>query len=149
MARKKSEELRELAKLKYVSSDLSAKDVAAIIGVTEHTIGKWRKEEQWDELRSINKIQPERLIKLALGQIDAIYKQAADDKRAVLNSSEIDAISKHSKTIANLRKEIDPQTIMEVIDGLLGFLSVVNLPLAQQLTPHSLDYVSSKIREKK
>lgn len=84
MGKKISNEIKELAKIKYITTDLSAKDIATLVGVKEHTIGKWRKDDSWDELRSVNKIQPERLIKLALGQIDAIYKQAADDGRAVL-----------------------------------------------------------------
>jgi transposase len=149
MKKQEKEELKEIAKIKYISTKLTGKEVAAIVGVSEVSLSKWRKEGNWDNLRAIQTIQPERLIQLALEQINLIHKNAAEEKRAILNSSEIDAISKHSKTIANLRKEIDPQTIMEVLDGFFAYLSSINLPLAQQNTSYGLDYVSSKIREKK
>lgn len=149
MNKQQREDAKELAKIKYTSSTLTAKEVGAIVGVSEVTMSKWRNEGNWDELRAIQKIQPEQLIKLSLEQINLIYKNAKDENRAILTSAEIDQISKHSKTIANLRKEIDPQTIMEVLDGYMAFLSQINLPLAQQNTTYAMDYVSSKIREKK
>lgn len=141
--------MKELARIKYTSTALTSKEVAAIVGVSEVTLSKWKKDGNWDEVRAVHKIQPESLIKLSLEQINLIYKKAAEDKRTVLNSAEIDAIAKHSKTIANLRKEIDPQTIMEVLDGYLSYLAAIYLPLAQQNTSYVLDYVASKIREKK
>lgn len=149
MTKKESDERKEIGRIKYITTNLTAKECAAIAGVSEVTFGKWKKEGNWDESRAINKIQPESLIKLSLEQINFIYKKAADENRSILNPGEIDAIAKHSKTIANLRKEIDPQTIMEVLDGYLNHLSSINLPLAQQNTSFVLDYVASKIREKK
>lgn len=42
---------KDLAKILFVNDDVSKKEIAARLGVTEKTVGKWEKEGQWEKLK--------------------------------------------------------------------------------------------------
>jgi hypothetical protein len=139
---------RDLAEIIFTTTDKTAKDIAEILGITEHIIGKWREEDNWDERRQLRNIQPTQLTKRYMEQSQLIIDMANKDQR-VLTMGEVDMLSKLSKSITNLTKGTDPQTIMQSLDGFMNYLSLIDLPLSQKIVVYVMNYVSQKLKEKK
>lgn len=146
---RKRHEKRDLAGLMFITKDVTAKDIAAATGVSEHIIGKWRKEDNWDEQRQVNQLKPTKLMKRYFEQSERIVDNATKEDR-MLTVAEIDMLAKLSKSISYLSaKGNDPQTIMQSLDGFLNYLSHIDLKLSQQVVEHSMNYVHSKMMERK
>ena len=150
MAKKKEDirTIQELAKLKFITTNLSGKEVAILVGVTEATLSKWRNEGQWDDLRDTANTQPQVLIKEWTLSIRAIVELKTKEKRAYYND-EVDQMAKLSKMIDTLRKGHTPQVYMEVMNNFLAQLSNIDLALAQKVTPYAHNFVKSKLSENK
>jgi hypothetical protein len=96
-------------------------------------------------------VSPVALIKRLNESINQILDDAKDDngKPRALTSHESDTIAKLSKSIKNFRNSIEPQTVMEVLNGYTVWLSNIDLPLSQRIAEKNIAYVQMKLREHK
>lgn len=157
---RKRHEKRDLAKILFVVNGMSAVEVARTLDIQPKTIGEWRREDNWDEERTMRNVSPVQLIKRFNEEINGILdaitlrsqtKPTKGDATATgrMTAAEADMIAKLTKGIKNLRNSIDPQTVMEVLHGFTSYLSIAELDLAQKITGHCMLYVQSKLKEGK
>ncbi len=151
---RKRHDKRDLARIMFVTSELTAVQVATALSLSPKTVGDWRKEDQWDDERSIRNVSPIALIKRfnseierILDRLDTVDKESG--KRLAMSPADADMIKKLTKSIKELRNSIDPQTVMEVLNGFVAWLSQADLPLAQQLAGKAILYVQVKMKEQK
>ena len=113
MAKKKQDidSIKELARLKFVTSKLTGLEVSKLVDVTPATISKWRKADLWDEQRSANDTQPLLLIRKYLKYMDDINTMIDAEKR-VPNTGELDQLSKLNKMVKDLRMRTTAQQVM-------------------------------------
>lgn len=72
------EQIRETAKGLFVKSDMSQKEIAVLLGVSEKSVSEWRKKYDWDTSKQIQSITRKSLLEEAYKQLDAINKKIAD-----------------------------------------------------------------------
>lgn len=72
------EQIRETAKGLFVKSDMSQKEIAVLLGVSEKSVSEWRKKYDWDTAKQIQGITRKSLLEEAYKQLDAINKKIAD-----------------------------------------------------------------------
>ena len=72
------EQVRETAKGLFVKSDMSQKEIAVLLGVSEKSVSEWRKKYDWDTAKQIQGITRKSLLEEAYKQLDAINKKIAD-----------------------------------------------------------------------
>lgn len=151
MKTRKRHDKRDLARVMFVTGDMTAKQIAEAIDVNEKTVGNWRDEDNWDEEKTIRNVSPVALIKRLNESIMSILDDAVDvkGKKRALTSEESDSISKLSKAIKDFRNSIDPQTVMEVLNGFVTWQSTINSELAGDIAPQAILYVQMKLKESK
>ena len=144
--RKKHED-RALGGTLFVTSDMTAAEVAAKLHVSPKTVGKWREADNWDEERTLLKVSPSQLIKRLNKQIELVCDRM--DGAGVMLPADADMIAKLTSSVKRLRNSIDPQTTMEVLNGFMAYLSHINLNAAQTISEHCIGYVRVKMKEVK
>ena len=146
----KRHEKRDLARTLFFSGTRTAKEIADALDLSEQTVSKWRNEDAWDEQRSVINTSAIALIKRFTAEIENILDaKDSEGKTRSLTAGEVDQISKLSKSIKYLRNQLDPQTIMEALDGYMAYLAEFDLPLAQGNVKHAIAYVQMRMKESK
>lgn len=112
--------IREWAKLLYTKEKRTQKDIAATVGVTAKTIGEWKDEGKWDELRdTVTRSKEERLREL-YNQLDEFNKfiKTKEEGKRFPDSKESDALKKLTSSIRDLEVELN---IAQVVDVMIDF----------------------------
>ena len=111
------EKKRALAKDLYVSG-YSMQDLADKIGVTRQTVGKWCKEDGWQEIRAARNITRAELVNKLLLAIDKLICQVNDSNDPTMIAGLGDKLSKLSSVIQKLDKQT---TVVDTIDVFMAF----------------------------
>lgn len=111
------EKKRALAKDLYVSG-YSMQDLADKIGVTRQTVGKWCKEDGWQEIRAARNITRPELVNKLLLAIDKLICQVNDSNDPTMIAGLGDKLSKLSSVIQKLDKQT---TVVDTIDVFMAF----------------------------
>jgi uncharacterized protein YdcH (DUF465 family) len=122
MKRSKDEmaRLREWAKLLYVKEKRQQNDIAATVGVSAKTVGLWKEDGRWDDLReTLHRSKEERIRELydQLNEFNQFIKNKPEGRR-FSDSKEADALKKITTAIRDLEVELN---ISQHIDVLMDF----------------------------
>lgn len=125
---------REWAKLLYIRENLTQKEIAERVGVSEVTINKWIKKYKWDELKASITITKEEQLKNLYHQLAEINKAIANrkDGNRFASSSEADTITKLANAIQKMEGDIGVADIISVGERFINFLRKVDLEKAKE-----------------
>lgn len=121
---KTNEDKREFARLLFMQGE-DQKTIAAKVGTSAVTINRWVAEGNWKNLRAASTVSRKELVNKMLLRLDE--KLETDDWTA-------DEIAKASKAIANLDKQTNVVTIIEVFTSYNQWL-IARMKLDPELTP--------------
>lgn len=159
MAISKSEQ-REHARLLYVNEKITLKEVAERVKVTEKTVGKWCKEDNWDSLRkSLLNTRENQLIHF-YNQLDALNMDIAhrpeilDDQgkpiqrplKNIPTSAEADILTKTTSNINKLEVEIGLGELVHTGKKMITFIQQINLPDAKLFKNYFDEYIDNKVK---
>lgn len=158
MAGSKTEQ-REHARLLYVNEKITLKEVAERVRVTEKTVGKWCKEDNWDDLRkSLMNTRENQLIHF-YNQLEALNLDIANrpeikiDGKAVQRplkniptSAEADILTKTTSNINKLEVEIGLGEIVVTGKKLITFIQQVNLQDAKLFKNYFDEYINNRLK---
>lgn len=97
-----------LAEKLFVSGNYLQKEVAALVGITEKTMGEWVKKYGWKDRRASFISTRENQIHMLLMQINNIQEQilSREPENRFANNKESDSLAKLSTTMKNLEVEL-------------------------------------------
>ena len=139
------QEQREHARLLYVNERITLKEVPERVNVTEKTIGKWCKEDNWDDLRKS-------LLSTRQAQITRWYKMldtvtsVIESRNNIPTSQEADMMSKVTGNIKSLEVEIGLGEIVETGKKLITFIQQVNLDDAKLFKNYFDEYINNRLK---
>jgi transcriptional regulator with XRE-family HTH domain len=138
---------QELAQLLYTRGDLSQKEVAAKVGVSEATMSKWAKADggAWGSLRLLaSRAVDAQLVSLGrqLDELNAAIAAREPGSRYP-TSKEADILGKLAAAIKKLKNEVDAGDILNVSIKMLNWMRGFDLPKAQELS----DYFDAFLKE--
>lgn len=133
--------LKAQARLYYLHSDYTQKQIAEMLGVHESTVGDWVEKDQWKQERQIMDNTPSRLRREFYSDIDAIRKKAKDEDRS-LDSKETDSIKKLTSSIADLSNNLSPSICMEVLMNFGNHMKSIDLELQKSFLPHMKEFIA-------
>lgn len=121
---------RKLAKDYFVFNNMTAKDIADLLGITEKTAGNWRKDDGWDKEREELLANPNEIRRILLKEM----KKLANGESTKIDA---DALSKLSKVMDTLSQKLSPQTVAAVLQELDNWTAEHHPQLAiQNIEPH-------------
>lgn len=145
MAITKKEE-RNYAQILYVNENLTAKEIAARVGVTQKTMGRWIKDGKWDQLRKSMLITKQKMITMMYDQLEALNNSIAERTPAIPDGKEADVISKITTSIQRLETEASVAETIEVAKSFINYVREYDLELAKEITEHFDSYIQYKMK---
>lgn len=145
MAITKKEE-RNYAQILYVNENLTAKEIAARVGVTQKTMGRWIKDGKWDQLRKSMLVTKQKMITMMYDQLEALNNSIAERTPAIPDGKEADIISKLTTSIQRLETEASVAETIEVAKSFINYVREYDLELAKEITEHFDSYIQYKMK---
>jgi transposase-like protein len=134
----KRNDQKDKAKSLYLTGQYSQKEIAAIVGISENTIGKWANnpEDKWEDLKTsmltsrTNELR--RLYKMLQNINDSIDEKI--DAKIPINSKDADAVLKLTSAIKNLEIETSIAEKVDVGTDFINLVSKEDVELAKQIS---------------
>lgn len=139
-------EERNYAQILYVNENLTAKEIAKRVGVTQKTMGRWLKAGKWDQLRKSMLVTKQKMIVMLYDQLEAINNDIAKRDSPIPTSKEADTISKLTTSIQRLEVEASIGETIEVAKSFIDFVRGYDLELAKDITDHFDSYIQYKMK---
>ena len=131
-------EKKEWAKLLYLKDNLTQKEIAVRVDVTEKTLSKWVNDpaENWEKHRASIIITKEEQLRRLYDQLSAINKAIAEREEGTryASSKEADVLSKLSVTIKNMETDIALADVIEVSKRIVNWVRKVDFEKAKEIT---------------
>lgn len=136
MAKLTNTQKKEFAKTLYLKENLTQKEIAARVGISQQTMTRWVNTERWEDLKtSITLTRQE--------QIGNLYRQVAEINRAIAGrddgerfatSKEADVLGKLAAAINKMETEVGIKDIVEVGGKFIDWIRTVDLDKAKDIT---------------
>lgn len=136
---------REHARLLYVGERITLKEVAERTKVTEKTIGRWCKEDGWDELRKGLLTTRQTQLSRWYRQLDAITSKI-ELRDNIPTNAEADTMSKITSNIQKLEVEIGIGEIVESGKKVITFIQQINLDDAKLFKNYFDEYINNRVK---
>jgi len=139
---------REWAQTLYVNQGMEQKQIALKVGVSEKTVGTWKKDYKWEGLKAAVLTTKSEQLKMFYAQLNALNIDitSRDVGKRYANNSESDTIVKLTKSIRNLENEAGVAEIISVCTQVLDFIGAADQELAQTLSAFIDDFIKSKLK---
>jgi len=140
---------REWAKLLYIQSNKTQKEIANTVGITEKTLGNWIKKEKWEELKAIDTITKIKERKRLLMQINELNNkiETREPGNKFPDSKEADVLSKLSATVNNLDSNTPLNVIIDVLTNFLDWSRNIDFKETQRIADLFDSYIKTKLNE--
>lgn len=148
-------EKKEYAKVLYLKENLTQKEIASKVKVSEKTIGRWAKLSKWEELKTTHIITKEeelrRLYIMLKATNDSIEKRddkhlKAGFKNGIPDSKEADILNKIAATIRQLQTEAGVAEIINVATEMINYYKASDHEKAKDLTELFNGFIQVKIK---
>lgn len=128
---------KDFAKTLYLTEkNITQKEIATRVGVTEATVSKWVREEGWERLRSSIVGGREDLLGWLHAQLNAIREAVENRKECnYVSSKEADTITKLTNSIKKLETETNITHKVEVGRQFLVWLRETDAERAMEFLP--------------
>lgn len=140
---------KEWAKLLFIRENLTQKEIAERVNVSQQTMSKWIKTENWENLKVSITITKEEQLKNLYRQLAEINKAIAErnmeDGNRYATTQEADTITKLASAINKMETDIGLSDIISTFKGLLSWLRTFDIEEAKRIAPTLDGFVKSKI----
>lgn len=143
------EQYRPIAKRLYVEENLSYREIAAQMPVSEKQIGRWSRDGQWRKERTEFAKKKSSAVCNLMGVIDSHIEKLRTAPEEELDARAIDMLIKLVKAHKTLRGEMEiPQAVSIAFGEFMPFLTREAPDLAEVIVPH-LDRFWQQVWSKK
>lgn len=123
----------------FINSDKSQKDISEIIGVSEKTISKWKKEGDWEQIKGAQLLTPTKIL-------DELYRKTYDlSKQDKISADELVKLASAIEKLKNTKS-----TVVNYINTFKEFsvwLITIDPVAAKKLNHYQSMFIDSKIKE--
>jgi uncharacterized protein YjcR len=131
-------EKKEYAKLLYLKENMTQKEIAERVGVSERTMSKWVKEGNWEHMKTSIIITKEEQLRRIYDQIaalnDFISNREIEEGNKFANSKEADTLNKLAAAARSLETDVALADVIEVAKRLINWLRLIDIAKAQEVT---------------
>ncbi|WP_304708416.1 YfeC-like transcriptional regulator [uncultured Rikenella sp.] len=148
MEKQTRQQRKDFAKTLYLSErEITQKEIAARVGVTEATVSKWVREEQWERLKISVVGGREELLGWLHAQLNAIREAVSGrEKNNFVSSREADTITKLTNAIKKLETETNIAHKVEVAQQFLVWLRANDPEKAMEFLPLFDAFIKESLR---
>lgn len=137
---------KDFAKRLFIEEKLDRKTIAERLGITEKTVGKWAKDENWEKIRTSLVTIKDAQISLLYGQLEFLNNDIASREYKVATAKEADALIKITNAIKSLEVETNLGDTINVCKKLIQFVRIDNLEFSKNLTRYCDLYIHTLMK---
>ena len=140
---------KEWAKLLFIKdANITQKEIATKVEVSERSISKWVNEDGWEQLRQSNLLSREEQLRNLNEQWNELNKAIKNKPKGERfpDSKEADILSKLSNAIKNLQTEIDLTGALEAGTGFIHYVRKADFANLQLCTRLYDGYIKTLIK---
>ncbi|HQB47422.1 MAG TPA: DDE transposase family protein [Bacteroidales bacterium] len=132
----KAERIRkkELAQFFFCNSNLSQKEIAEKVGISEVSMSRWVREGRWDTLKASITITRQEQLNRVYRQIAAINKKIVEEQEGIPTSADADVLAKLAAVVERLEKETSITDVVSVSMKFLDWLRKIDTEKAKELS---------------
>lgn len=136
MSKLTNSQKKEWAKTLYLKENLTQKEIAARVGVSQQTITRWVNTEKWEDLKTSITLTRQEQIGNLYRQVAEINRSIADRKEGerYADSKEADILGKLAAAINKMETEVGIKDIVEVGSKFIDWIRAVDLDKAKDIT---------------
>ena len=127
----------------FVNTNLTLKEIAAMVNVSAAKVGQWSKEDKWELQRTAKQNTAEKIISGWYGQLQLLNEQI-ENNGGIPSSADSDKISKITDSIQKLSKKQNLSMYHLVLKEFLLELQQSTPDAAKILAPLMLDFLKQK-----
>lgn len=150
MANLTNQQKKDWAKLLFMKENLTQKEIAEKVGISQQTMTRWVKVEKWEQLKvSITTTREEQLRSLIrqLSELNTtIASREPSEGKRYATSAEADIIVKLGKSISDLETETGLSEIQSSFTAFLNWLRKFDLEEAQRIVVLFDDFIKTKLK---
>lgn len=138
---------KDWAKVLYLKENLTQKEIAQKVSVTEKTIGKWIESENWEQYKSsliVTKEQELRRIYMQINELNT-FIFAREEGQRFANSKEADTLTKLTAATRSLETETSISDVMEVAMKVCDFIKKDDLLKSQEMSNFFDAFIKTKL----
>ena len=139
-------EEKNYAQILFVNENLTAKEIAERVHVSERTMGTWIKKGNWEKLKKSPLVTKQHQISQLYDQFEFLNKQIIDRDYKVADAKEADVISKITSSIQRMEVETSIGQIVEVARNFLDFCREYDLDFTKEASKHFDSFIQTKMR---
>jgi len=126
---------KEWAKLLYLKDNITQKEIAGKVSVTEKTLSKWVNSENWASLKAsitITKEEALRRIYMQINEINSVIEKKPEGERYA-KGSEANDLAKLASAAKSLESEASISDIIEAFKRFISWLRPLDLQKAKEI----------------
>jgi len=138
---------QDYAKLLYLKTTMTQKEIAEKISVTEKTLGSWVRKGDWEVLRASYTVTKEQELRRIYMQINALNDKITSrpEGQRFATSMEADILSKLASTARSLETETGLSSIVDSGILFLDWLRPVDFELAQKVSEYYDGFIKDRL----
>ena len=139
---------KEYAKLLYLQTPHSQKEISARVGITEKTLSKWMTDGDWRRLKVSLIGTKEQRLRIMYEMINAQQDKinSRPDNERYPNSKEADVLLKLTAAVKNMEEETSISQIVSVFVEFCKFLKDINYEGIDELLTLQDNFVKSQMK---
>lgn len=137
---------KDLAKVLFVNDNISQKEIAVRLKVTEKTVGKWVNEGDWEKLKKSMLTTKDSQLTMMYDQLDFLNTDIMSRDFKIATTKEADVISKITGAIKKLETETSIGETIEIAKQLIQFIRTQDVGFANRLTHYCDAFITEKMK---
>lgn len=136
---------KEFAKTLFVQHELSQKEIALKVGVSEKTVSKWKTDDKWESVKTSLIMSRENELNFIYAQIRELNTHISKKKEGerFANSKEADALKKLTSAAKDLETEKSIRQTVDVFINFTKWLTRVDFEASKEFGGHLDNYIKS------
>ena len=144
------EQKKEMAKLLFLHENLTQKEIAERSGVSEVTISKWVRTENWESYKVSITITKEEQLKNLYRQLavlnNAIANRSEEEGVRYATTAEADTISKLANAIEKMESDVGVADMVNVFKKFLNWVRKHDVSKVKEILPLFDLFVKENLR---
>lgn len=142
------DEDKKLAFELFMNTDLTQREIAERLKVTEKTISAWKTAGEWEIQKAALNVTPKKTIAGYLMQLEKMRISISErEGQAWPTAAESDVIVKIARAMKMLQKDLTLTDYINAFEQLYKFVNSSNPKLAREILDFQNEYVQIKAKE--
>lgn len=135
---------KQQARNLYFQTDMTHADIAAIIGVSDQTIYRWIKQNNWKQMKEAATRTPLAIVEMLYKQLYTLNNNVCNRDEPVPTSQEAEINRKLINSIDKLKRQASLSENIQVLMGFTGFLNKIDNELTKKVVTYADQYLKEK-----